>query len=681
MDGGDNEKNNFYLFHNPFFSPVFAQETLLNLAEFSLQELAELQVTLVSKKEESLFKADAAIYVITQEDIRRSGVTSIPEALRMVPGLQVARIDANKWAVTARGFIGRFSNKLLVLIDGQSVYTHIFSGVFWDMQDVMLADVDHIEVIRGPGATLWGANAVNGIINIVTKNARDTQNGFVQAGIGTEEKVFSNFRYGGKLSNDMVYRGYLKYFERDHFIFPSDTALDERAGKRAFDGWNSLRGGFRIDWDQTPSNTFMLKGDLHYGEFGHTMETMSIEPPYMGLEDYRGNMAGGDIIFKWQKIFSNASEMTLQTYGDYFKKDEGVIIGTILTYDLEFNYLFDLGRDHQIICGLGYRLIKDHFQNTLMMRVDPDRRYWNLFSGFLQDDYQIIDNRFRVTFGSKIEHNDITGFEIQPNLRLLWTPSTNHTLWAALARAVRTPARGESGSGYIMLRIIQITPTYPTPVMVILRGNPDFKSENLIANEIGYRFYSGDKIFFDLSTFYNTYDHLFSGKFLEEIVMEDPPPQHIEAAAIPVNQIAGYGYGCEVALDWRTCNFWQQKIGYTYTQYNMHVTEGGQDTATVANIEGQCPHHQVYIRSSINLPYRFELDFGLRYVDDLPELKIKSYWNLDCHLSHSPMKNVRISIVGQNLLHKDILEFIPELDYTVHTRSQRGIYGSITINF
>lgn len=414
-------------------SLVFAQETKMNLADFSLQELANLQVTLASKKEESLFKTDAAIYVITQEDIRRSGVTSIPEALRMVPGMQVARIDANKWAVTSRGFIGRFSNKLLVLIDGQSVYNHLFSGVFWDMQDVLLEDVDRIEVIRGPGATLWGANAVNGIINIITKHSRNTQGGFVQGGIGTEEKYFGSFRYGGKFTHNMYYRGYLKYFDRDHFILPS--------GENAFDGWDVLRGGFRIDWDQSPSNSFMLKSDIYEGNFGHTIETISLEQPYMGSQNYRGNMSGGNLILKWQKIFPNASEFTLQGYADYFKKNEGVIIGTIWVYDLDASYLFDIGRHHQIICGLGYRLLKDQFQNTYMMTMIPDHRNLNLFSAFVQDDYQIIKDRFRITLGTKIEHNDFTPTQLENALDTQYKPYPLDSCFACSTDTI------ESGGG------------------------------------------------------------------------------------------------------------------------------------------------------------------------------------------------------------------------------------------
>jgi len=654
-----------------------AQETPVDLIDFSLQELTDLQVTLVSKKEERLFQADAAIYVITQEDIMRSGVTSIPEALRMVPGLQVARIDANKWAVTARGFIGRFSNKLLVLIDGRSVYNHLFSGVFWDMEDVLLEDVDRIEVIRGPGATLWGANAVNGIINIITKNARDTQGGFMQAGLGTEEKYFGNVRYGKKLPNRICYRGYLKYFNRDRSVLPS--------GEPAFDNWDVLRGGFRMDWDNSPSNTFMLKSDLYTGNFGHTMEKISMEPPYMGSQNYRGSLSGGNVIFKWQKIFADASEITLQTYADYFRKDEGVIIGTIWSYDLDVNYLFDLGRHHQIICGLGYRLLKDRFQNTFIMTMNPDRQNLNLFSAFLQDDYQMIKDRFRITLGSKIEHNDFTGFEIQPNLRMLWTPGTNHTLWAAFSRAVRTPSRAERGYGEVIDQIIEIEDTLLThskiPLMVKLIGNPDFVSENLFANELGYRFYSGKRLFFDLSTFYNIYDHLFSGIFLPITFETSPPPTHAQAMLMTANQIAGYSTGFEIAVDWQTMDSWQQKIGYTYTDFHMHVTEGSQDAATVDNIEGQCPHRQIFLRSSIDLPLRIEFDVGIRYVDDLPELNISKYWNADCRLAWSPTNQVCFSIVGQNLLHKDLLEFIPEMDYTFYTESQRGIYGSVTIHF
>jgi iron complex outermembrane receptor protein len=367
----------------------------------------------------------------------------------------------------------------------------------------------------------------------------------------------------------MCYRGYLKYFDRDHSV--------TLTGEQAFDGWDVLRGGFRIDWDQSPGNAFMLKSDLYYGNFGHNIETISMEPPYMGSQNYRGNMSGGNVIFKWQKIFPDASEMTLQAYTDYMRKDEGTTIGMIWTYDVDVNYLFDLGRQHQIICGFGYRFLKDQFQNTYIMTMIPDRLNFHLFSAFLQDGYQIIKDRFRIRLGSKIEHNDYTGFEIQPNFRMLWTPSTNHTFWGAVSRAVRTPSRAERGKGYVLDQIIEIEDTLFTqskiPLMIMYVGNPDFTSENLLASEAGYRFYSGKRIFLDISTFYNVYDHLFSGIFPPITFEEWPPPPHAQISLMTANQIAGYSYGFEIAMDWQTMDSWRQKIGYTFTDYHMHLTE------------------------------------------------------------------------------------------------------------
>ena len=266
----------------------------LDLTALSLEELMDLEVTTVSRKEQSLFESPAAVYVITREYIRRAGFTSIAEALRLAPGLQVARIDANKWAITARGFNGRFANKLLVLIDGRIVYTSLFSGVFWEAQDILLEDVERIEVIRGPGAALWGANAVNGIINIITRKARDTQGGLARAGMGSEERAFGTLRYGGKLGADTYWRVHARYFDRDDFV--------DAAGKRAADAWEVRRGGFRLDRGGATSNTLTLIGDLYRGKLGQTMEKIpSLEPPYTRSFDFDSDMAGASLLARWKR--------------------------------------------------------------------------------------------------------------------------------------------------------------------------------------------------------------------------------------------------------------------------------------------------------------------------------------------------------------------------------------------
>ena len=359
--------------------------------QLSLEQLMDAEVTSVSKKQERLLNAASAIYVITQEDIRRSGFTSIPEALRMVPGVDVARIDGNKWAISIRGFNGQFSNKLLVLIDGRTVYTTTFSGVFWDIQDTLLEDVDRIEVIRGPGATLWGANAVNGVINIITKTASDTQGALVTAGGGTEEHVFTGVRYGGMLGRDATYRVYGKYFDRSPMV--------DSQGNPADDGWDQGRGGFRLDWQAVPRGHLMVQGDFYDGGANQTALMPILTPPYQISEGGSIHVRGGDILGRWTYAFSDRSDVAVQAYYDRDDRNAPEVDQTVQTGDLDLQHHFRLGSSHDVVWGLGYRVIQDEATNAAIVSLIPNRRTYQLFSAFVQDEVPLIAQRLRLTVG------------------------------------------------------------------------------------------------------------------------------------------------------------------------------------------------------------------------------------------------------------------------------------------
>ena len=653
------------------FSGITAQGS--DISEISLQELGNLQVSLVSKKKEKLTRAAAAIFVITNDDIRRSGVTSIAEALKLVPGMQVARIDANKWAVTSRGFNGRFSNKLLVLIDGRSVYINLFAGVFWDMQDIILEDVDRIEVIRGPGATLWGANAVNGIINIVTKHAAKTQGGFITAGAGTEEKMFGALRYGTTLGQNMYFRMFSKYTLRDDFIHLN--------GEKASDGWDIYQLGVRADWDRSPSHSMSLHAVAFHGTCSHTLETVLFQPPYSEIWDHKGDMGGWYALFNSQYIFKNASVLNFKCYGDYQERDEGTIIGKFGSYDVELNYLFDIGHHNQIICGAEYRLLKDQFENTVYMIVNPPERNQHLFSTFLQDDILIKRNRLKLTIGSKFEHHYFTGFEYQPNIRFLWTPNQKHTIWTTVSRAVRTPATFErEDRSYYNAHIISFE-VLKLPILLRYQGNRDFRSETLLAYEAGYRYCPSPSCLIDATLFLNQYDHLFAGKTGSLIPVIETENEYLVMPLITDNQIYGNMYGAEIFVDKHLTSRWRIQTAYSIIKAQMNLQPGAVDSNQVENLEKDNPLHQFSLRSSLNLPWNIELDINYRYIDELADMGIPDYSTLDIRLGWRPRKSLEMSVVGHNLLYDSFMEFVPELNYTLHTKVQRGVYCKVKFNF
>jgi iron complex outermembrane receptor protein len=649
---------------------IFAQEK--DLTEFSLQDLTNVEVTLVSKKKENLFQAAAAVYVLTDAEIQSSGVTSIPEALRLVPGIQVARIDANKWAITSRGFIGRFSNKLLVLIDGRVIYNQLFSGVFWDMHDVMLEDVDRIEVIRGPGATLWGANAVNGVINIVTKHTIETKGVLIKAGAGSEEKQNLSARYGGQLGNHSDYRGFIKTFKRDAFV--------DQSGKAASDDWTVTRGGIRWDWEPTARNQLSFMTDGYTGQIGHRLKRDLLTPPYEIWENYRGKIEGFNFLGSWQYYFLNASVLKIMAVHDLSTRDEGVTRGQFNMSEIDVSYLFDWGRHHQVILGGGYRLYQDWYEDSDKMTMIPSHKRLHLTSAFLQDDFQIIPNHFRLTLGSKFEHNSYTGFEIQPNLRLLFMPYKKLTLWGAVSRAVRTPARANMG-GYYIAGVVTNDLFPDMPIVIRMEGNPAFRSETLLAYELGGRLYPSEKIYFDCAAFYNQYDHLFSGFLMMPFFSNKDGLEHAILPLLTDNRVAGNGIGLETLSEFQVSDCLQMSIIYSITRLRMHVFNGSTDYGTPENYEKQCPLQMFTVQSHLKLPLSMDSYIAFRYMDELPDLYIPDYWNMDVRLSWRPVEQLQIALVGQNLLHASILEFKPELDYTLYTYPQRSVYATLEFKY
>lgn len=640
-----------------------AGDDLSALASMSLEDLADIEISSVSKRMEKRTAAAAAIHVITAEDIRRSTATSLPDLLRAVPGVHVAALDASIRSISIRGFSGRYANKLLVLVDGRSVYTPLFSGVVWEIQDLMLENIERIEIIRGPGGTLWGANAVNGVINITTKNAADTQGGLVSAGAGTEYPGFGAIRYGGTAGEQGHYRLHLRYLGRD------DRA--SFAGRRAEDEADYFRGGTRWDWDWGATQ-FTLIGDLYGTQTSQVIDVPGLLLPLPETRREDTYYSGGSLLGRWTHTRANGGELRLQAYYDRAETNNILLDENRDTFDLELQYqLPPLGR-HEFMWGANFRYYRDRVHGTPVARYDPPEQRKRLFSAFVQDRISFLDDRLALTLGTKVEHNDFTGFEIQPSARLAWTPNDKHTLWAAVSRAVRTPAITDEAVDFAGLAI--------PGLMLTFVGNADFKSEELLALEAGYRVALTDALAVDLALFHNTYDNLRSTEIGLPYLDAFPRPPHLAIPAIGRNNMEGTVYGGELALNWQVRPWWRLHMNYSYLEMDLDNNPDSFDPVS-AVMEESDPQHQVYIESNMDISEKFEIDVAMRFVDQLPALGIDDYVTMDVRLAWTPSDDFEIAIVGHDLLGSKHVEYDSQFVNTAPTQVQRGVYGKVTWRF
>ncbi len=619
------------------------------------------EVTTGARHPEKLSESPAAISVITQEDIQRSGITTLPEALRLAPGMDVARLDASQWAISARGFNDVFANKLLVLQDGRTIYTPLFSGVFWDVQGTMIEDIDRIEVIRGPGATLWGANAVNGVINIITRSAKETQGLLLSGGGGSEDRGFAGVRFGDRIGENAYFRVYGTYYNR------ADSDLV--TGPEAHDDWQIGRWGFRLDWDIVPTQDLLtFQGDAYRGSLNQVFDTFDPGNQPTLTRTVRDNITldGGNLQGRWSHSFAPGSDLSLQLYYDRSERNTIIFTEKRDTFDLDFQDRFTLLESNDIVWGGGYRVTSDQVGNSPTISLDPDHRTLQTFSAFAQDEITVIPDHLRLTIGSKFEHNDFTGFEIQPGGRILWTPREEHTFWASISRAVRTPSRAEDD--VILNRAAEVAPGFFVPTTI--HGSRDFDSEKLLAYELGYRTQLHPRVSLDLDAFYNDYDDLRS--------LEQNPANPTQFTLS--NKLYGETYGAEISGTVQLAGWWRLKPSYTLLEMDLHKRASSTDTTSLAD-EGKSPQQQFTLRSQMDLPHHISFDGALRYVDSLPALHIGSYWTLDVRVAWRPMKNFEIAVGGRNLLQEHHAEFSPSFIQTQRTEIERGVYGKMTVRF
>lgn len=650
------------------------------LKQLDINDLLNLEVSSVSKTPQKYFKAGAAIYVLTSEDIQRSGVTTIPDALRMVPGLQVAKIDSNKWSVSSRGFAGRFSNKLQVLMDGRSVYSPAFSGTMWDIQDTFLEDIDRIEVIRGPGASLWGANAVNGVINIITKKAQDTQGIEMTSLVGTEEQGLQG-RYGGKIGEDTAYRIYVKARNNDK---------GGRLDMDSEDEWDEQRGGFRIDWKPLSNNAATLQGDIYAGSFGENITLPDYtQPTFTSIEDETIQKNGGNILFRYKHTYTETSNTTFQAYYDRMVHDEYICQYDSNIIDLDIQHRFTLGSWNDILIGAGFRSVQDSLTNSDVVVIEDATQTNLLSTGFIQDQIEISPNFLQLTLGSKFEHSDAWGDAIEPSARIVMTPNDQNTLWASVSRAVRSPSRGEQSVLFSTITT-QETPGGQVPVLAIIECDNDFEKEWLTAYELGYRIMPIETFSVDIAAFYNRYDDLrtasMDGDTAQSNIFAYIMGDRSKPAVVPVtltNKMHGHTYGTEFTLEWKPTPEWRLEGTYSFLKMHLEIDGDEYDSEAATNAEDS-PQNQVSIRSMLDLGKHVQFDLWGRYVDSLhisDQTRIPSYTTLDARLAWSPTPAVELSIVGQNLLNPKHQEFSAQNIPVAATYVQRSVYMKMIFRF
>jgi iron complex outermembrane receptor protein len=585
----------------------------------------------------------------------------------MVPGVQVARIDSNKWAVTSRGFNGRFANKLLVLMDGRSLYTPFFIGVYWEVQDTVLEDIDRIEVIRGPGAALWGANAVNGVINIITKSADKTAGGLVSAGGGSNETAFVTARYGTAIGDTTNLRLYAKHQERGSFA--------DSSGNGSNDAWHTTQGGGRLDAQLTMQDSLTVQGDYYEGKLDETYKLYNLTAPYEHVVQHGTDVSGGNILTRWQRTFSDTDKLSLQLYYDHTERNMLVSPQKFNTVDLDFQHRFSLGNYQDFVWGLGYRFGQYEVTNTPTLSFDQQRVTNNLYSSFIHDEITLIPATLSLMIGSRFEHNDNSGFDVQPNGRLLWTVTPNNSIWGAVSRAVRSSTKGEQDIRYNY----RTFPTTP-PLRLEIVGNNNFKSEELLAYEIGYRTKPISHLSIDVAAYYNSYKNL---RVISPGAPYTEPLSNVRPFILS-NDMHGHAVGVELSADWTPLDWWRLQASYSYQNMTMYLDGSSTDFINKGNAEGDVPQHQFSIRSGFDIGRQVTLDLWLRGSDRLASIDgqpIRGYVTMDTRLAWKPAKGLELAVVGQNLFESHHAEFIPEYINTLPSEVVRSVYGKLTWQF
>jgi iron complex outermembrane receptor protein len=656
-----------------------AEPSNSGLTDLSIQELMNIEVTSASKKAQKFSEVPAAIFVITNEDIRRSGARNVPEALRLAPGVDVAAIGGGRYAVTIRGANSRFANKLLVLIDGRSVYTPLFSGVIWESVGPVLGDIDRIEVIRGPGAAIWGANAVNGVINIISKHSAETQGVRISAGTGTQDRGFATVQYGGRLSQDTTYRVYGKT--------DVHSASDDEFGQPGNDGYHSSRAGFRAD-TQTDDSALSAQGEVYGLASGDRLTAPEITAPYSSTSDVQQHNSGGNFLGRWDKTFSGDQDLTLQTYFDFatFSVPD-YSVSQQKTFDVEFEHRIHAITRNDITWGASYRALGYRADGSDLVSFTPSSRILRIAGAFVQDEVRLTPDSLRLTLGGKVEHDTYTGAHFMPDVRLLWNITDSAQLWAAVSKAVRTPSAGEhDGEVRYANSVIPPFATVPSAPCDPMHSSPTYCAiqittvpsdtgvERLTDYEVGYRSEFADTFSFDLTGFIAHYTQLvLPTPGVPQLANENGT--YYLSVPVPVNNgNSAREMGTELAADWRFNSRWRLESSYSraWLKHNAGDIIGMFDAS---------PRTLLSLRSSMDIAGT-QWDLWLRHVGKrLPTQttgSVPEFTTLDSALSWHLPHDLEVSLVGKDLLDVRHLEFIPDAISSQPLTVQRSAYIKIT---
>lgn len=637
------------------------------LKSLTLEQLGNVEVTTQSKEPTEVWNTPAAVYVLTGEDIRRSGVTNVPDALRLIPGVNVFRVNGSRnWAVGIRGLADQFSKYVLVLIDGRTVYTPLFGGVWWTINNVMLEDIDRVEVIRGPGGTIWGADAVNGVINIVTKHSQETEGTLVSTGGGSVDENTEDFRYGSKHRNWSWRAGAFGFVRGPEYHIQNQPGYDwSRDGQI----------GFRLDRD-TNSDQFTLQGDAYWGKFGDAQRISTYNPPGASISYKSTNVSGGNIRTRWRRRFKNNSDVYLQAFwshehriGSNFGEDRD-------TYDVDFLHRMSSTRFQQFTYGAGFRISPSEISQTVpTILFLPPKRTDSIYSAFLQEEFRFIPDKLSFTVGTKLEHNNYTGFEYQPNARLLITPTNRFSAWLSVSRAVRTPDRVDEDVQ------VDVFAGSPPPIFARVVTNHNLMPERLVAYEAGFRALIHPRLYLSAAGFHNAYRNIIAQSGLRPSPAPTPPlpPGSVFYELQFMNGIHGSTDGAEIAPDFQAASFWRIRPGLSYLSIDLNDEPGFTDTVTLKNLRGSSPKYQAFIQSEINLPYHFEFDQSFRYVDSLPAQSVRAYTTADVRIGWNPTKALSVSVTGQNLFQPHHAEFGIDPPPTVLIK--RGVYAKLVWSY
>ena len=651
--------------------PGMAQTSVpVDLTGASLEDLMNIQVTSVSKKEQSLSKAAGSIYVITQDDIRHSGATNVPDLLRMVPGVDVARINANTWAISIRGFNSQYSGKVLVLVDGRTVYTPLFSGVYWDQQTMPLENIDRIEVIRGPGGTVWGANAMNGVVNIISKSSKDTHGGLVSAEAGSQDRAQGLAQYGGSAGGNGSYRVYGRYtMNEDSPSLPGTIPATDDA--------HSSQMGFRSDWDLSPRDTLTAQGDLLGASESQTITTLFLNRPpgYYILSD-QVRVAAGNVLGRWNHVFANSSETTLQIYYDSFRRfDQG--LENQSTGDVDFQYHFHLGKRNDIVAGIGYRLTNQSFTEGYEVVLGTGHRQDNLLSTFIQDEVRLT-NSVSLTAGVKLEDNAYTRFEFEPSVQLAWSPGGRQTVWASVSRAIQQPS---------WLYAAALVDQAAVPVqgagtaIYQISGSPQGLAPAVLNYELGYRAELSKRLTLDTTAFLGDYDRLQTLEPETPFFAASPAPPHLVLPNVFGNLAGGTTYGIEASAHWDVAKWCRISPGFSFLQTNLSLNDGVGDATIIAFTSTGSPKRQAQLRSNIKLPHHVEWDTSVYFVGSLAQGPVPAYTRVDTRVGWHIGEYVDVGITGQNLLTPRHIEFLGGGLQVTPMETARAIVAKITWHF